>query len=482
MIRSSPKAQDQTRRKRSPVRGLPWTVLVLGLLLRLVLAPYTSDSNDVATWFQTSLAGFHGLHLYDRAGFSYPPLWGYCLQIVGWLVHFVGLGPSFFGVYDPNFSTASTVTTDFSTFVTSPLYNLAFKSILFGCDVLIGILIVRLVGLITEDVRRARAAFAIWFLNPFVIYESAVHGAADNLVGFAVLATVALALAGGEFWAGVAWVSGILTKLSPAAIGLQLLITLWTSDRRARSIRGRLLSVALFGAGTLVAGLVLLLPELTSGSVPGLIHSTLARSGGGINVGGLSFMGIRHFKQWSWIFIWAYDNSSLVVRASLIAQAVSGCAWAIWTWLVIRRNRAFALLSGTVGTLASAMLLAPNSNPQYVLWWLPALVVLAVITGRGYWQIGVISVAALVFELAVLGPEALLAPLATYTGVVHASAIGDDIVRWYVAPGRFTGLFWTDDFFGPAALVTVVALLSLFAAWMGSAMTKRDPVLTGIRP
>jgi len=102
--------------------------------VRLVVAPYTSNSNDIGPWYQTSLAGLHGLTLYQRPGFSYPPVWGYLLEGLGQVFRMVGIGPSSLGMFDARYASLSTVTGDFSVYVTSPLFNVAFKSLLFAGD------------------------------------------------------------------------------------------------------------------------------------------------------------------------------------------------------------------------------------------------------------------------------------------------------------------------------------------------------------
>ena len=37
--------------------------------------------------------GMHGVGIYDRLQFSYPPVWGYLLQGVGWVMLHLGFHP-----------------------------------------------------------------------------------------------------------------------------------------------------------------------------------------------------------------------------------------------------------------------------------------------------------------------------------------------------------------------------------------------------
>jgi threonine/homoserine/homoserine lactone efflux protein len=121
---------------------------------------------------------------------------------------------------------------------------------------------------------------------------------------------------------------------------------------------------------------------------------------------------------------------------------------------------------GTVGTLATFTMLSPVSNPQYVLWWLPVLIVVVGTTDRGYWQVGMITLAAITFSIGILGPAALIAPLATYTHVVSDQLVASYVTNWYLAPGRLWGATLGDDFLGPAVLAFIFALTSLYVTWL----------------
>jgi hypothetical protein len=77
----------------------------------------------------------------------------------------------------------------------------------------------------------------------------------------------------------------------------------------------------------------------------------------------------------------------------------------------------------------------------------------------------VLTVAPLIFELAILGPLAVVAPLSTYTDLLPATQVADSVLRWYSAPGQLWGAYHSDDFLAPASLMCVVALISLFLGW-----------------
>jgi uncharacterized membrane protein len=398
------------------------------------------------------------------------------LQILGSAVRQAGAHPTFFFVVNPDLSTASSVTADFSNIVTSPAYNVLFKSILFSFDLATGLIIQRFVLLAARDHRRADFAFAVWFLNPYVIYESGVQGASDTIVGFSVLAAVVLVLYRRPVAGGVAWALGVLTKLIPVVLVGELVLGLVLSRRsRNRSIRFRLAQAALFGLGATIAAVLLLAPESLFGSVQSIAFNTLHRTREPVIIGGLSFTGIRHLRPWSWLFLWAYQNSGAVVLATTIAQGIAMLAWGLWTLITVPRSAIFGLLTGTVGALASLMLLAPLGQPTYILWWLPVLIVLVVLTGQGRWHVVLLSVAPLVFSVGILGPVAYLAPLSTYTHLIPATTVSSDVIGWYMAPGRLWGATGADDFMAPAAITTVATLMSLFGIWLRAVLLRQEP-------
>ena len=441
--------------------------LIIGLVVRLVLAPFTAVSYDVAVWFHTALSGYYGVPLYQRPGFSYPPVWGYLLQIFGTAIHFAGLGPNFVGVIDPGFVSAADVTGDFTDVVTSPGFNLLFKGALFAFDLLTAVVIYRFVNQLTGNPKQARLAFMAWFLNPFVIYESAVHGAFDVIVGFAVLATLVLIMIGREYWAGVAWAIGILTKLSPVTLGLELVLAIAVTENSIpQSTRFSVRRLGRFGLGAGVAIGCLAAPLLLQGSLAAMLHNVFTRAQTPITIGGMSLSGVRYLKPFSGLLEWAFENSGTVIQATTTAQILAIAVWAFWTVTMVRKDPAFGLFTGSVGTLATFTLLSPVANPQYILWWLPALTVFVFASGRGYWPFALISIAPVVFSIAILGPTAVLAPLASYTHLIPVSAVNDQVAGWYTAPARLWGTTLADDFFAPAWLVTVAAIVSLFVVWI----------------
>ena len=95
-------------------------VVALGFALRLLIAPWTASVIDDAVWYRAAANGMHGVGIYDRLQFSYPPVWGYLLQGVGWVMLHLGFHPGSLATTDQRLVPAIVATNAFSTTVTTP--------------------------------------------------------------------------------------------------------------------------------------------------------------------------------------------------------------------------------------------------------------------------------------------------------------------------------------------------------------------------
>jgi hypothetical protein len=66
-------------------------------VVRLLVAPWTGSVIDDSVWYRAAANGMHGVGIYQRLQFSYPPVWGYLLQAIAWLLAHVGLHPTNLG-------------------------------------------------------------------------------------------------------------------------------------------------------------------------------------------------------------------------------------------------------------------------------------------------------------------------------------------------------------------------------------------------
>jgi Glycosyltransferase family 87 len=448
--------------------------LVAGLVLRYLLAPFTAWPHDDAVWYQAAAGGQHNLGLYARSEFPYPPLWGLMLSGLGQVLGHLGVTGGTLGGSDPSFAALDQSTHTFAAIITGPWFNLAFKTVLFGFDLGTGLLLRGLVGELTGNPRRGNLAFALWFLNPLVLFESAVFGGFDVMVGFFVLAALVLVLHRRHAWAGVALALGVLTKVSPVALLPLLLLVVADPQREGGRLRLQVVDTVRLAAG-FVAGLAAVgLPVLLAGDAALAVHGTVARTQTDLAVGGLSLFGLRSFRGLDWIPGWVQDHAGAVSGGATLVWVAAAVGIALLARRWVRRDRAFGLLGGATAILAVLLLTQPLTQPQYVLWLLPTLLVLAAAWRIGAWQAAVLSVTPLVFVYSLFGPLAVLAPLARSTGVISPDGLAARSLAWF---NQGTGLWGVDrgsDFRSVATVLTVAALVAVLASIPRAA--PRDPL------
>ena len=438
------------------------TAVLVGLLIRYALAPFTSWPHDVVVWYQAAVAGQHNMDLYARTEFPYPPVWGTLLQGLGQALHAMGIDGGQLGVVDSSYRLFNDFTQSFSESITLPAFNLAFKTVLFAFDLGCGLLILRLVSILGFERRRRPLAFAVWFLNPFVIFESAVFGAFDVMVAFFCLAAVVALLEERWVWAGVAVALGIATKVSPIFL-LPLMGLFALGVHRPHGWRDFRIKAAMFFALGLAAGMAIAMgPQIASNTWRAVLHGTFSRAD--LVVGGFSVFGIRELSVFAWLPRWSAEHAGVIVQTSTILTvlaSIAGC----WVGLrLARRNAAYGLIAGVLLVLSGILLVQPLTQPQYLIWMLPEVIAVAVVAGRGRYQAIAFSVTPIIFVYSLLGPLALAGPLSEATKLVSPSFIVDHSLAWYTAPTQLWGVDFGGNYNAIASILTMLGLFGLIVS------------------
>lgn len=432
-------------------------VIVVGLALRLVLAPYTSSAYDDATWYRAAVLAWHGLGLYRVPGFSYPPLWGYWLGSIGRIARLAGVPVSAFGRTNATFSTLATEVQIFSGTITSPWFNIVVKLPLIASDLAVARIVWYLTRQFGAGGRRSTWLVALWFLNPAVIYGSAVHGAFNTIVALEILGAVALWHRRAYGAAGAVLVAGVMTKVSPAFLmPLFMVAILWRGANGRRYWRG-LWRFCLCGAAAFLA---LLAPLALTAEIGPMLHNVFARTSGA-TVGGFSWLGINALSRFSWLTSWAAGPGSWVhPGAEMVDLAVSVAP--CLAWMARRRQRGTEQLCALVGgALVVILLFGPLTQPQYVVWVLPVLIVLCVSSPVLVATSAALSVAMVGYVLSVVGPLGLVSPLALYTRLVPPASVAASVRAITSDPG-FLGATVSKEFLSYSWLVAFPALALSF--------------------
>ncbi len=440
------------------MRELRWP-LVIGLGLRYVLAPFTSWQHDVAVWLGASESGAHHIGLYTRLGFSYPPGWGDLLQGIGLVLSKVGEPTNAFAERSAALSPLANLN-HVALYVTAPWFNVAYKSMLFAFDLGTALLVAAFVTDITSDPKRYRLAFSLVFLNPLVIFTSAVLGWFDIMVGFSILLGVYAVFKQRYALAGAALGLGIVAKLSPVFVMPLILCAVVLHSRESadrRRLPAWLWACASFCGGAAVIGVTSLVPVVASHGLSAMLQTTTAREGSVVGTSGFSIYGLSVFKGTTALYRWVSENASLAHTINNLAPIpvlVLGVVQLVRKGLTERR-----LILFVAATLSMILLTAIQTQPWYVLWVLPLVVVLYVAWGRSKTVLGVMSIAPVVSTVFVYGPAYLLFPLGTYTSVVSLDWVVQHVASWMAIPAP--GI-WT---FSQRQTIPSVLLLLMLLSW-----------------
>ena len=192
----------QSLNKYKPIGAM----LLVGFLVRLVLAPYTSVSFDFEVWYIAFVNIVSGLGTpYPTMYFSYPPVWGsFMIPFAsGSLLLSNPYQLGFRGLLNGSFAVS-----------THPLFTLLVKLPIFLAEIFIGLIIFSYV-LERKSLKVASKAFALWFLNPLVILIGAIDGQIDALAALLLLLAFCFVLQRKYFFGGLSLSLGALTKIFP---------------------------------------------------------------------------------------------------------------------------------------------------------------------------------------------------------------------------------------------------------------------------
>lgn len=378
-------------------------LIVIGLTIRLVFAPWTSITNDFDVWWQTTVRAMQGIGLYSLTGFTYPPLYGYWASAVGVIAHLFRLSPSFWGHQLTNpLQTAYLV---FGNVVTTPLGTLLLKLPMIGADLATGWCLWRASFRLGATSNEARTVFLWWFLNPLVIFESSIHGQIDPLAALAV-GLVILGVAE-ESWAfvGAALTLGVAAKLLPGFLLFPVVGYLWgqgSTDRLRRYAH------LIFGGVASFA--ILVIPVLGRG----LVENVFTRTSVSGNLDGVGLTGLLHLPFEASLLNSLQNNSIILSKFILLGQIAVGVFVCLRT---AQSPRFVTFVTSSLALMTIILLTNPVTNPQYLLWALPIIV---------------------------LGASGLIGSMHRYRNSLVTIAIASLVYLW--------GLFGVSDFFSTSSM------------------------------
>lgn len=439
--------------------------LLVGLIIRLVLAPISSWTTDTTGFAQGELSFvFQGSPYLGQTLFN-PPLAAFlqlplvALLLVFWtpsqlLGYYPALIPSA-GVIGPGF---------ISPWLASPALLVALKLPLIAADVGTTLVLVFLAE------RAGFPSVAPWvgvayFLNPLAIWVSALHAEPDGLAAFLVLLLVVALAYSRSFVAGLLLGLATFTKAYPIVLLPLAVVVLLTTVPRGvdgiGAIRRRI-------AG-LVAGLALVtaifLPYLAF--LPAVIGRPVVLG----DFGGLSLFVMYNSSSpplFGFTGLWRHYLPGLTLLAALeVAAVVTAIGVALAVGWGIRRDAATSpaellprISIGAIATVSALLLAYPAPQPENVLAVVPLGLAAGLTLGR--WArrcVWAISLAAFAQYMVYGTPLMGFTPLIVRLGP-HATAFANTVFVRYAqgAYGAPPGYYW----FAPG----LVAGVAMYGLWL----------------
>jgi Gpi18-like mannosyltransferase len=406
--------------RRHPLLGL----FLIGLAVRLALAPFSADPYDVSTFFTVTNDLLAGLNVYTTNSFSYPPLWAYAMHpAVGLTSLFVS--PKLLGVY---ISTQSLTLENWQlpAIVTSPLFNLLLKLPLIVADVLIGLILYKIIRDLRNE-KQAKIAFVLWFLNPLVILIDSVQGQIDVLAALMVVLAFCLLCNRKYFASGIAIGIGVLFKISPIYLAPLYLFSIakLEGDRSLKildNLRTILSKCSRFLAGMLILFSIFLLPLINSN----IIHDIFARTESVASIGGLTVFSAVELPGMLWLLQLISSYSGLVSLSMLIA---SFAAIFLVSLACFKSRRHFleTFLLGHVAIILVIYVTTLIVNPQYIVWILPFLILEWGLYKHNLIKLSLLSILASMFLIGIGGLLFFFRPLAVFTSLISVNTVYSSI-------------------------------------------------------
>lgn len=349
---NDPNEKRDSKMKITFFKGPALTILLIGLAIRLILAPLFTYPFDMEHWAVVMQNIESGNGLYSLTGYFYTPVWGYLLGAQDLFLNcFLSL------TYGNRFIDLAGVEALLFIFHTSTVttveYNFVMKLPLIFVDVLVGYLVYRVVLFKSKDEHKSTLAFGCWFLCPLVIYMSVVQAQFDCFSALFALMSLILLKRNYYFFAGVFFALGALLKFFPVFCILPFCAYVLKTETSPRLSIRQLFSFVL---GILLTVFIIYLPLILSGTAIDSLSFIISRG--------------SNSTLYATIRIWVPAVLLIFTVFALAFKSSSMSSAEIRNHLTL-----FALTLLCVATLCS-------SGPQYCIVYLPIMSIYAVTNDR----------------------------------------------------------------------------------------------------
>lgn len=372
--------------------------LIIGILLRLVLAVYTSDSGDFEVWYIAFLNMVSGLGSpYFTMYYSYPPVWAY------FMLPFSSIVLPFSNPYQLG---ARVYLENHIYSATSPFFNILYKLPIFLAEILVGLLIYAQIKKHKNE-KMAYKAFILWFFNPLVLLIGSIDGQMDALAALMVVLAFCFFMEKKYFLSGTSIAIGAMVKIFPLYL-LPLYLAFLLKFVYDKHLQGKIsiikaaLSNYLSTFSGLFLGIVIaIMPLLVFGSLSSAIEAVTTRGSYVASIGGFTpFIIALYLIPDAFAWFSAYGRPQMVYSVLQIAFFISALFVIFYYVFYTKRNPIHQrFLQAHIGLIVTLYLTSLVVNPQYLLWIIPFLILGYGIYGNYSRRIIILSVCAVIAQL-----------------------------------------------------------------------------------
>jgi Predicted integral membrane protein len=253
-------------------------IFIIGMLIRLILAPLLNMGYDVYHWALVISNFQSGNDLYGLAGYYYTPVWGYILGFASVIQDYLIQVPIFGDRFIEAFPLEGKGSVGVIATLTTPIFNFTVKLIMFIADFFVGYLIYHIIKELTKDEKKATLGFALWFLCPAVIAVSAICGMFDAYAAMFLLLSLILLYRSNYFLAGFMFSIAVMTKFFP--IFFIVIMVAYVLMKHKEDGKGWK-NVIIAAIGAVAAVLIMYIPLIMAGTVVDSFSFMTDRMGGG---------------------------------------------------------------------------------------------------------------------------------------------------------------------------------------------------------
>jgi len=431
-------------------------ILIVGLLIRFVLAPLFTYTYDITHWAMVMSHIQAGFGLYQVPGYYYSPVWGYMLGTTSLFSNFVFHLQPMVNFFDSLLPVQDLWWYYFTPQVTTITFSVFIKAPMIISDVIVGALIYYLIKDKTGDEKKATYGFALWFLCPIVIWMSSVQAMFDSFSVLFLLLSVILVYKGHYLTGGALLSIAVFTKFFPFYVVFAMIAYIMLKGRDDKAAMKK--NLLMGAAGLIIMTVILHIPMIMEGTLTDSLYFMLSRA----ESAGASGDSLKDFfASLGYLMV-------IVLQPFIMAFAVY-----LAYRLTKSRNEDAENLFIYCLLITTAAVFIWIPAPQYLMIIIPFLAYhIAVSDKRYFWPWLLMTGGATIFAF-MMNNFSIFTALAAYTHVLNLGWV-TGIMTWIQQP-----IFGTSALFilnNSTGFIEAIGIWAILYIWLIDKIKRRTPL------